>query len=349
MTKTTNKAVFMVSLDFELYWGKRDLESLHDCRIRTANMHNAITALLRTFQQHEVHATWAAVGFLFLKDREELAATLPAVRPIYSSSVLSPYCDLNLIGGNENEEPSCYAASAIEEIERTPFQEIGTHTFSHYYCLEDGQTAATFESDLDAASAAAVRRKVELRSIVFPRNQVNSNYLAYCASKGILSYRGAGSNWMYTTRKRSDETFLRRASRILNAYVNISGDTSVPLNKIYDQDLPFNFPGTTHLRPSLMLRKPLQLCAHRRITKAMDHAAHHGHLYHLWFHPEDFATDTERKIEVLDQVLAHYSKLRESRQMESLNMGELAERLLRKQSNRATYNVFEKSPAQELV
>ncbi len=328
MTERPTNAVFMVSLDFELYWGTRDLESLRDCRIRTANMQRVITSLLTTFREYEVHATWATVGILFLENREDLLETLPAIRPNYSCAALSPYCDFDSIGANERDEPCCYAASAIREIERIPFQEVGTHTFSHYYCLEDGQNSADFEGDLDAALKAAARGDFELRSIVFPRNQVNPSYLNYCKSKGILSYRGAGSNWMYAARKRSDETFFRRASRIFNSYLKISGFNSVPMQRIAQQSLPFDFPGTTHLRPSLMLKEPLRSCALNRIYRGLDYAVQNRHLYHLWFHPEDFSIHLEKKIETLKRVLDYVSKLRANKQMESLNMWELAQRLL---------------------
>jgi 5-carboxymethyl-2-hydroxymuconic-semialdehyde dehydrogenase len=40
-------------------------------------------------------------------------------------------------------------------IDGRAHQEIATHTFCHYYCLEDGQTAAAFAADLAAAVAAA--------------------------------------------------------------------------------------------------------------------------------------------------------------------------------------------------
>ena len=334
MNGPRNKATFMVSLDFELYWGTRDLESLRDCRRRTANMQSVVASLLKTFREHEVHATWATVGFLFSRNREELLETLPPVKPDYASAVLSPYRDLDSIGTDEQVEPACYAVSAIREIERTPFQEVGTHTFSHYYCLEDGQTAAAFESDLAAARKAAARRNIQLRSIVFPRNQVNAGYLPYCQAQGIICYRGAGSSWMYTTRKRSDETFLRRASRIANAYVKISGHHSVPMETIMQQGAPFDFPGTTHLRPPLMMEEPWRSCALRRIYQGLDYAARNGHLYHLWFHPEDFAGPLlNKKIEVLSRVFEHYSKLRAGQQIESLNMGELAEKMLREQSH----------------
>jgi peptidoglycan/xylan/chitin deacetylase (PgdA/CDA1 family) len=321
------KGILVMSLDFELYWGMRDLEPLRESRVRLSNAGAAVRAILNLFKTFEIHSTWATVGFLFLENREELIQTSPGVRPDYSQRSLSPYQDIGTIGENELEEPSCYAPSLVEEIRNTPYQEIGTHTFSHYYCLEDGQTREAFQSDLKAAVAAADRRGVKLRSIVFPRNQVNTYYLETCAAAGISAYRGAGSHWMYRTRKRSDETLFRRVSRVLNAYLNIGGYNSVPMETITRQRAPFNIPGTMHLRPPLMTIRPFQRLALNRVYKGLDFASQRGHMYHLWFHPEDFSNDLQTKVDILAKVLDRFATLRARNRMDSMNMGELADRL----------------------
>ena len=59
--------------------------------------------------------------------------------------------NLGTIGENEERDPFHYGQSLLEKISRYEGQEISTHTFSHYYCLEDGQTAEQFEADLKAS------------------------------------------------------------------------------------------------------------------------------------------------------------------------------------------------------
>ena len=44
-----------------------------------------------------------------------------------------------------------FAPELIRSIHETKGQEIGTHTYSHYYCLEDSQNEIQFENDLDSA------------------------------------------------------------------------------------------------------------------------------------------------------------------------------------------------------
>ena len=157
----------------------------------------AIPAILRLFQQYEIHATWAAVGLLFAETREELFASLPANRPQYDDPRLSPYPDLEHLRANEAEEPCYFGASLLRQIAATPHQEIGSHSFSHFYCLEAGASLESFGDDLAAAQRAAAKRGMVLRSFVFPRNQYSAEHVAACADNGFRAMRGTGGNNCY--------------------------------------------------------------------------------------------------------------------------------------------------------
>ncbi|MBV9441959.1 MAG: polysaccharide deacetylase family protein [Acidobacteriaceae bacterium] len=320
------KAALVISLDFELYWGVRDLRDLNACRTSLANVGPAILRLLDLFSRFEIHATWATVGFLFFRTRRELLASLPGAQPNYDSSVLSPYRHVLSIGRDEEDDPFHFAPSMIRAILDTPHQELGTHTFSHYYCLEDGQTEACFRDDLMAAVQAAQSWNVTLRSLVFPRNQVNRAYLRACADCGIYAYRGAGAHWMYRARKRSGETLLRRAARLLDAYLDISGHHTLSLQETAENP-PLNLPASRYLRPycrRLRLLEPLRVS---RICRGLDYAASKRRGYHLWFHPEDFGVNLHENLHCLEKILIHYARLRDAGVMESITMGALAGRL----------------------
>jgi hypothetical protein len=58
---------------------------------------------------------------------------LPTCRPDYRDKEFDPYAYLEQ---NELEEIYHFAPALIEEIKNSPGQEIGTHTFSHFYPLE---------------------------------------------------------------------------------------------------------------------------------------------------------------------------------------------------------------------
>ena len=57
----------IVSLDFELHWGVRDVKTVAQYRENLLGVRRAIPALLATFADYGIHATWATVGFLFFR------------------------------------------------------------------------------------------------------------------------------------------------------------------------------------------------------------------------------------------------------------------------------------------
>ena len=88
----------VVSLDFELYWGVRDKRSLADSRHRMKGVHAAIPRILSLFEDYDIHATWATVGFLFFSNAEELLNNSPLLKPSYFDESLCPYTYVKLTG-----------------------------------------------------------------------------------------------------------------------------------------------------------------------------------------------------------------------------------------------------------
>jgi hypothetical protein len=68
--------------------------------------------------------------------------------PNYRERRLSPYDDLADLGRDEESDPYRYGASLIAQIQARARQEIATHTFSHFYCLEEGGDLEAFRADL---------------------------------------------------------------------------------------------------------------------------------------------------------------------------------------------------------
>jgi len=58
----------------------------------------------------------------------------------------------------------------------------------------------------------------------------------------------------------------------------------------------------------------------RRVAAGLRDVARRGLVYHLWWHPHNFAPDTDRRLALLDEVLAEFAALREARGMLSLTM-----------------------------
>lgn len=336
-TGTRPKGILIVSLDFELYWGVRDIAGLDRYKDRLLAARAAVPGLLKLFADYQLHATWATVGMLFFGSKRDLLRSIPTPLPQYSRSELSPYQDLEDLGSDEYLDPYHYGQSLIQAIASTPHQEIGTHTFSHFYCLEDGQNCNTFRADLKAAVSAAKRLGVDIRSLVFPRNQVNQEYLTVCAELGIKAYRGNNAGWMYAPRPRHKESVVRRGTRLIDFYLNLSGHNTYNPNDAWGT-LPVNVPSSRYLWMGsrwLRLLEPIRM---RRMREEMSYAARHGRIYHLWFHPEDVGLDMERNLSFVRRVLDLFAGMREKGAIESLNMNEFVQRFERPVHERSSDN-----------
>lgn len=323
----TKRGRLVISLDFELYWGVRDIMTIEQYRKNLLGVRQAIPKMLELFKEFEIHTTWATVGFLFFETKKELLNHLPEEKPNYIDDILSPYLTMEHIGENEEEDPYHFGLSLIHDIASVPHQEMGTHTFSHYYCLEEGQTVEAFKADLDAANKIGKAHNMEMKSLAFPRNQFNEEYLSVCKELGITSYRGNEASWMYSPSRRKDETLWKKGVRFLDAYINLSGHNTYP-DELVEKTIPINIPSSRFLRPhypDLKLFEPMRLS---RILKSMTYAAKNQQVYHLWWHPHNFGNNIEENISFLRKILEHYSKLKQQYHMDSLSMGELAEELL---------------------
>src|SRR5262249_53731242 len=151
LSRKLPEGVFCMSLDFELMWGNKGKWTIEGYGRRVLRVRTVVPRLLEMFTNYGLRATWATVGFIFRGSKDELMAYLPVKRPNYRNRSLSSYRYLDGIGRTEAEDPLHYGASLISLIAGTSGQEIATHTFSHFYALEDGATIDEFDADIDAA------------------------------------------------------------------------------------------------------------------------------------------------------------------------------------------------------
>lgn len=315
------QGALVISLDFELHWGIRDLVPLdRDCRRMLLATRSAIPRLLRIFAEREIHATWATVGLLFGRDRDELEAHLPTLLPTYRDSALSPYQDLGALGRNEEEDPFHYAPSLLDQIAETPGQEIGSHTFSHYYSLATGQTGAQFLADLRAAAAIGKRYGDVLRSVVLPRNQWNPAYVPALCAAGVRSVRVNRTHWAYAPSSRPLDPPAQRAFRLL--------DSLLPLSGQLDADWPSQG-SPRQLTASAFLRLGSAGALHRlqatRLQSGLERAAARGRVFHLWWHPHNLGGDTTASLGAVERFLDRVDALRTRYGLRSLTMSELVD------------------------
>ena len=315
--------IFVISLDFELIWGVRDHATRESYGANVIGARQAIPRILGLFEEFGIHATWATVGFLFAESRDELMHFLPIedLRPAYAHAPLSNYSYLHEVGDSEKDDPFAFAPSLIARIAKTPGQEIATHTMSHYYCLEFGQSDDSFRADLAAAKAIAGARGIELKSIVFPRNQYADRHLEISAEAGIEVYRGNARGSAYRPIAGTEQSNLRRALRLVDAYTGLLGaqvcDVQIHADRV-------NVPASMFLRPvagRLGFIHPLHLA---QIKAQMSQAARAGRMFHLWWHPHNFGERIEENISGLRAILSHFAQLRDTFGMQSLSMEDAA-------------------------
>ena len=307
-----------ISLDFELYWGMRDVQSLESYQEHIRNVHIVIPELLNLFKKYEIHATWAIVGFLFLKNKEELVNRFPAELPSYEGDQFNPYI---YIEKNDLQNEYHFASASIELIKNTPNQEIGTHTYSHYYTLEDGQTNSQFQKDIEAAISIQSKVAKPCKSIVFPRNQYNDEHLKIVKNLNINYYRGNQKFWLYNPKPFYKESMWLRIIRLADAYINISGQNTFKLEK-NNSNLPVNVRASRFLRPYTHRLRSLEKLRLKRIQRSMRHAAKHNENYHLWWHPHNFGKNQEKNLDFLEKILIEYKSLNKEYGFESKAMCE---------------------------
>ncbi len=316
--------VFTVSLDFELHWGvfdKRDRDARQTCYKNTLAI---IPKMLQLFAEHEVHVTWASVGSLFAKNQQEWEQLKPLNQPHYINESLSAYQYAAKNGLAQHHHWAHFAPDSVAAILQYPGQELGTHTFSHYYCLEQLKGGDAFDEDLKAANKAAALFGSKPVSLVFPRNQFNPKNLHTCFTNGIQVVRSNPKTWFWSPIPDENTGMMRKIFRTGDAYVPMSTiRTSYPLSSLQkEKDLPIQLPASRLLRswsPKYPLSNKLAL---KRVLNEMLTAAQKKECYHLWWHPENFGDYPTENLQNLEAILKYYKQLKNKLGMQSWNMGE---------------------------
>ena len=307
----------VLSLDFELVWGIFDHIEITDKVSYFNNTLSVIPKIMALFEKYSIHATWATVGMLFNENWDEWQSNVPSILPTYDNPFLNPYAY-----GNEHRKRNLdsffFAPTLVKDLQSISGQEIATHTYSHYYCLEQGQTVAQFEVDLRQAIFIAKKFEVSLHSLVFPRNQFNKDYLEVCSRYHIETVRTNPKNWYWDVSKPA--TLFTKIAR--------SGDAYLPFGKksyaaaSLDAYAVFCQPASRFFRPQHKLEL-LNSARVLRIKKEIITAAKNDEVYHLWWHPHNFGIDSEGALKALSNILETFAHCRDTYGMQSLTMKQL--------------------------
>lgn len=312
----------VISLDWEMMWGAADWLSAEEYgQSNIKHVPQVIERLLELFVKYDIHATFATVGLIFCRDKQHALNLVPEDKPSYDNMRLSIYANNYLENIKSEKYPLYFAPELVERLKQTPNIELGSHTFCHYNCWAPGQTLKQFENDIQQACKVAAEYGVELRSIVFPRNEVVKECVEICAKYGIVTYRGNAKKF-FGQPKGKFHNMLQKAGRLLNSYIKMGAHSVIKYSEIDKDAECMNVPATRFLRyysEKLRLLDPLRL---HLIKSEMEYAAKTGALCHLWWHPHNFGANMEQNLAFLEKVLKHYKYCKEKYDMKSFTMNE---------------------------
>lgn len=318
---------FVISLDFELMWGVRDLPIKASYAPNINGVWEVIPKTLALFKAYNIKSTIAVVGFLFFKDKKSLEEAVPAHTPSYTDKNLSPYqAYLKGLGSEEAQNRYHFCPELIAEVKAKNAHEIASHTFCHYYCLEEGQTEVEFASDLKAFNEVASKNGIDIQSIIFPRNQYNPEYAATIQKAGIRAYRGNETSWLFSPKTGSERGLVRKIGRFLDRYINLSGHNTYSFAQIANTS-PYNIPSSRFLSPYQPKLSVLESLRLQRILSGMTHAAKNKEVFHLWWHPHNFGTHQKENFAFLEKIVAHFTYLNATYGFESATMADLTKLL----------------------
>lgn len=314
-----NQGSLIISLDFELHWGRFDKYEVEPYLDYYLNARKVVPEILDLFSKKDIHATWATVGMLMASGWEEWEHYKPTYLPGFREEKYSAYFWAEKQKGKNSK--ALFAPELVREIIKTSGQELASHTFSHYYTGMEGSEMEAFRSDLQASKKIALEKfGLELKSLVFPRNQYNENYLNESAKMGFEFVRTNPADWFWENIEK--ESLLKKLFR--------TGDTLAPLGQktTYSEierlkNGQFAIPASRLLRPyqsnSIFNRLRVD-----RIKKELEFASKNGLIYHLWWHPHNFGLLPKENLSVLKEILDFVSELRDEYGLISQTMEEIA-------------------------
>lgn len=318
----TNKgrdlSAFVISLDFELFWGVSDSRSIENYRRNIEGSLVAIPRMLEMFQRYQLKVTWAVVGMAICRDFSQWQEVRPSFPPGYIRKECSNYSIANLA----REYPHLFfARPTVERILEIESQELATHTYSHFYCGEMGASPEQFAADLDCAKLIGAELGITFGSIVFPRNQVKQEYLSALQQSGIKVFRGNSKHPLYADGHVTPGGIAGRAVRFGDSWINLTG-THTAIPEISNGLV--NVPASMFLRPYSHKLSAFEALRIYRIKSAMDAAAKADRVFHLWWHPHNFGLNIDQNLATLEVILQHYQHLRDTHGMRSMCMGDFA-------------------------
>jgi peptidoglycan/xylan/chitin deacetylase (PgdA/CDA1 family) len=313
--------VLAVSIDVELAWGVFDLPDYGEFVPAIAQTRAIVADLLVLFRRHDVRATWAIVGHLFLEECHRVDGTIhpEVIRPRHPWFPHDWFRDDP--GVNRSAAPLWYGADLVSAIQQaTPAQEIGLHSYCHMLYGDPGCSREAAASDLGEARRAAQAFGIEPVSFVFPRDL--PGHLDLLAVHGFLCYRGQPSWWF----RRLPTRLLIQSGHLVDDLLGLAPPTVMA--RVEDSGL-VNIPGSMLFRHAKGIRRMIPVASRIRKARAgIRRAIQRQEIFHLHFHPWNFGWNRGRLMGALSRILEGAVRERDAGRLDILTMGEVARRTL---------------------
>lgn len=312
----------VISLDFEMCWGMADVAKISELAPVMQRVHSVVPRLVALFEKYGIHATWATVGALMAKDRAEFLRYLPTDIPAQTRLILEK---TGLMP--EDNKKMCpreilFAPELVELVSNSEGQEIATHTYSHYYCNRKESKPSEFSAEIESALNLAADKGLAVESAVFPRNQVADEFISAMCEVKKLAFRGNENSWINSLQAKKPK--LGTLLWYIDNYIPLQRRTSYKLSEIFDRGI-LNIRNSRFFkpfRPKYKFAEKLKLFHYKR---EMLRAAKKGEIYHMYWHPHNFALDTEINFAQMEELLEYYARVCKKYGMKSRNMREVAE------------------------
>ncbi len=309
------KGTFLLTFDVELVWGLFfDARWRRRAFRRYGEVREIFPLILDRLRRHDIRATFAFVGHLFLQScRREGGVAHPEMPRPRHSFFPGDWYSFDP-GTDRHSDPLFYAPDLVAAVrEATPRHEIGTHGFSHAFLDADRELA---RAEMAAAARAARAAGVTPTSFVYPRNLVG--FTDELKAAGYTCFREAGDGGPRGMAARSGPArrVLRTAARALLA--------TPPVGRPRVVDGVVMVPSSA---PLLAARGPLALIpAARRVAevrRGLRRAAEQGAVLHLWTHPHNFVEGRGTMLRALDGALREVAAARDRGEIAVATMSEV--------------------------
>ncbi|MFH1463036.1 MAG: polysaccharide deacetylase family protein [Pseudomonadota bacterium] len=314
------RGVFVLSLDFELVWGSRDLVADPTPLVQASRVvrREIFPRLLELLGELGIVATWATVGHLFLDGASPRGGSLhPGLVPPRHRWRRAPWLD-GVPAGTEATEPAFYARSLVLQL-RDAGQEIGSHSFTHPIFGDPGCSHRTAETEIQRCQVAAAELGVPLRSFVFPRNR--PGHLDVLARHGFTCWRGLEPVWYH---RPGVPGLIRRAAHFAGVAAADCPPTVLPYR---DGHGLWCIPASGSFLPLDGPRRAIPIARREESgIRGIDRAVLERRICHLWFHPINLAPAPRELLAGVARILRHAARLRDAGRLEILPMAAVAAR-----------------------